>query len=167
MNKLDAFNKDKRKCKKCKDYYDEKPNKVLCDGCHKKWNDTLVFTDWCAIGREMTSIRLVIFYQTPDGTLLKSNEDVNQALEEYLVSNINTINSPLNSFINNPGFVVKNFEIPETLDKDLITDICNGKSMKVWIEKRVMFEVEFYQSWIFTKNKKDDWELFGTDTMSH
>jgi hypothetical protein len=115
----------------------------------------------------MTSIRLVIFYQTPDGTLLKSNEDVNQALEEYLVSNINTINSPLNSFINNPGFVVKDFEIPETLDKDLITDICNGKSMKVWIEKRVMFEVEFYQSWIFTKNKKDDWELFGTDTMSN
>lgn len=86
-------------------------------------------------------------------------------LEEYFVSNINTINSPLNSFINNePGFVVKDFEIPETLDKDLIIDICNGKSMKFWIEKHVDFDREFYRSWIFTKNK-DDWELFGTDTM--
>jgi hypothetical protein len=58
MNKLDAFNNDKRKCKKCKDYYDEKTSRtyakqflesfarergytissVLCEGCYVKWS---------------------------------------------------------------------------------------------------------------------------------
>jgi|694.fasta_scaffold12015_18 anaerobic ribonucleoside-triphosphate reductase len=35
-NKLDAFNKDKRKCEKCKEYYDKTENK-LCVDCNEKW----------------------------------------------------------------------------------------------------------------------------------
>jgi hypothetical protein len=41
MNKLDAFNNDKTKCKKCKNYYDKikafGAKKVLCDSCYEKW----------------------------------------------------------------------------------------------------------------------------------
>ena len=72
MNKLDAFNKDKRKCKKCKEYYDycdvgeHYLIKPICEGCNKKWelfwtkaippNRTVLstgkqrdrnFDDWC------------------------------------------------------------------------------------------------------------------------
>jgi hypothetical protein len=62
-NKLDAFNNDKIKCKKCKKYYPSYQS-VLCKGCNKKWRffsidipqdhrydlDRLVrttFEDWC------------------------------------------------------------------------------------------------------------------------
>jgi hypothetical protein len=35
-NKLDSFNKDKVKCKKCKEYYDT--NKLLlCNVCFERW----------------------------------------------------------------------------------------------------------------------------------
>jgi hypothetical protein len=42
MNKLDSFNKDKRKCKKCKNYCDKKPlnfllSDKLCEYCTAKW----------------------------------------------------------------------------------------------------------------------------------
>jgi len=65
-NKLDSFNKDKRKCQKCKEYYDEisvasKPKffmydsisrliLTLCDGCYAKWNpkfSLIEFENWC------------------------------------------------------------------------------------------------------------------------
>jgi hypothetical protein len=37
-NKLDAFNNDKVKCKKCKDYYDDKAHpSMICIDCHEKW----------------------------------------------------------------------------------------------------------------------------------
>ena len=40
-NKLDSFNKDKRKCQKCKEYYDlegvPRRCKVLCGECCNKW----------------------------------------------------------------------------------------------------------------------------------
>jgi hypothetical protein len=52
MNKLDVFNKDKVKCKKCKEYFDKKTvliaialGGVLCDGCYAKWN-AACGTDW-------------------------------------------------------------------------------------------------------------------------
>ena len=67
MNKLDAFNKDKAKCKKCKEYYDENEFKgwklTICLSCltnwRSRWNaacDNWVpdrsvlspkFEDWC------------------------------------------------------------------------------------------------------------------------
>jgi hypothetical protein len=63
MSKLDTFNKDKFKCKKCKDYFDYPPRlsidgKLLCDVCYKKWvtyDDMELpttplsnyFDDWC------------------------------------------------------------------------------------------------------------------------
>jgi hypothetical protein len=34
-NKLDSFNRDKTKCKKCKKYYDY--STLLCDDCEVKW----------------------------------------------------------------------------------------------------------------------------------
>jgi hypothetical protein len=44
-NKLDTFNKDKRKCLKCKEYFDKRHKKsfplVLCDDCVKKWHQFL------------------------------------------------------------------------------------------------------------------------------
>jgi hypothetical protein len=64
-NKLNSFNKDKIKCKKCKEYFDEVVYfhtwgiKIrLCEDCHKKWIQvpvtatTHVFytkdlEDWC------------------------------------------------------------------------------------------------------------------------
>ncbi len=36
MNKLDAFNNDKTKCKKCKEYFDYN-YLYLCENCFKKW----------------------------------------------------------------------------------------------------------------------------------
>ena len=45
-NKLDTFNKDKIKCEKCKDYYDDCSEvwkvprswyPLLCDDCYDKW----------------------------------------------------------------------------------------------------------------------------------
>jgi hypothetical protein len=36
MNKLDAFNKDKDKCVKCKEYFDSDYWNV-CKDCRKKW----------------------------------------------------------------------------------------------------------------------------------
>jgi hypothetical protein len=73
MNKLDTFNKDKFKCKKCKDYYDiahdltktySRTYKYLsmCETCYKRWNEVFwntdmskqpaadilkIFEDWC------------------------------------------------------------------------------------------------------------------------
>ena len=38
-NKLDAFNNDKFRCPKCKEYFDFYAwmNKLLCDVCYEKW----------------------------------------------------------------------------------------------------------------------------------
>jgi hypothetical protein len=38
-NKLDAFNKDKIKCKKCKEYYEYLSDEhfLLCGKCYKEW----------------------------------------------------------------------------------------------------------------------------------
>jgi hypothetical protein len=64
MNKLDAFNNDKVKCKKCKNYYEIDPSNpcLLCKGCIKKWSEKVrdldrrgllhknlhkAFEDWC------------------------------------------------------------------------------------------------------------------------
>jgi hypothetical protein len=73
-NKLDSFNKDKRKCKKCKKYYDKISmeskvfiyngiktlrNEDLCEDCNVIWaeiywnimmnwkNEKSNFEDWC------------------------------------------------------------------------------------------------------------------------
>jgi hypothetical protein len=60
-NKLDSFNKDKRKCKKCKEYYENDTlypqSKLLCRDCHEKWDRfwvkipiiswDKVWRDWC------------------------------------------------------------------------------------------------------------------------
>jgi hypothetical protein len=59
MNKLDSFNKDKVKCKKCKKYYDESGYRLvdpLCSVCLENWfsqpdflrgEETISFEDWC------------------------------------------------------------------------------------------------------------------------
>jgi hypothetical protein len=70
MNNLDAFNKDKVKCKKCKDYFDKKEHPgflietsidlPICENCNEKWTDIYwsnpieefthfkqVFERWC------------------------------------------------------------------------------------------------------------------------
>ena len=58
-NKLDAFNKDKAKCKKCKDYFELTTSrlKYMCKNCHEKWvkyitslkslKEMEIFKDWC------------------------------------------------------------------------------------------------------------------------
>jgi hypothetical protein len=55
MNKLDTFNKDKVKCKICKEYYDENEFKgwklTICLVCLTKWRSRsdlqISFDDWC------------------------------------------------------------------------------------------------------------------------
>ena len=66
MNKLDVFNNDKIKCKKCKEYFDKTKafgvwffpataiqQPLLCENCDIKWNQyeyksyTQIFDDWC------------------------------------------------------------------------------------------------------------------------
>ena len=64
MSKLDTFNKDKFKCKKCKKYFDEPSNSTgflsdgLCEYCAEKWYilrvggklggiEDRAFKDWC------------------------------------------------------------------------------------------------------------------------
>lgn len=101
----------------------------------------------------MTKIRLVTFYEASDCwdiTEANPDKEIGEQLEEYVTSNIQNITSP--------GFVVKDFEVPEDLEKQLILDICNGKSMAVWIENSVDFHSEYYQNWIFFKNKENSWE---------
>jgi|688.fasta_scaffold12015_17 hypothetical protein len=58
-NKLDAFNKDKAKCLKCKDYFELRDSrlKYMCRNCHEKWakyiksfkhlKDMNSFENWC------------------------------------------------------------------------------------------------------------------------
>jgi hypothetical protein len=99
-------------------------------------------------------IRLVIFYDTPDAyNVIEDDEDreVDEKLEEYVNTNINNLNSP--------GFVVENFEVPDSLERQLVLDICNGKSMCIWTTKSVDFYSELYLSWIFT-NKEGVWKKF-------
>ena len=65
-NKLDSFNKDKVKCKKCKEYYDydiKYDTKIMCKSCSAEWHEVYwniniikypkardihrAFNDWC------------------------------------------------------------------------------------------------------------------------
>jgi hypothetical protein len=48
-NKLDSFNKDKVKCLKCKEYFDNR-RYYLCEDCYRKWSDFVnleAFLNWC------------------------------------------------------------------------------------------------------------------------
>ena len=55
-NKLDSFNKDKTKCKKCKEYYDKRNKKsfpmVLCNNCAKKW--LKCYNKWTRVAGELS-----------------------------------------------------------------------------------------------------------------
>ena len=109
----------------------------------------------------MFKIRLVTFYEAPGAYNFVSLDIVNdedfdiidqvEQLEEYVVTNIKSLNSP--------GFLVEDFEVPDSLEKTLILDICNGKSHGVWMQKSVDFNNELYLSWIFI-NKGGVWENF-------
>jgi len=51
-NKLDTFNKDKRKCQKCKEYFDAPRWSCLCEDCYIKWaiaahKHLCSIEDWC------------------------------------------------------------------------------------------------------------------------
>lgn len=103
----------------------------------------------------MIDIRLVVFYEAPDAFDICEadlDQEIDEQLEEYVVANVHNIDSP--------GFVVQDFEVPDTLDRQLILDICNGKSMGIWTQKSVDFDSELYLSWIFAKNNENKWEQF-------
>ena len=99
-------------------------------------------------------IRLVVFYEAPNAyDIIEDDEDreVEDQLEDYVRNNINNLNSP--------GFVVEDFTAPDSLERQLVLDICNGKSMGIWTMNSVDFRSELYLSWIFT-NKDGVWKEF-------
>lgn len=103
----------------------------------------------------MTKIRLVTFYEAPNwAEIIEADEEkeVDEQLEQYARDNIDNITAP--------GFEVEDFEVPDTLDRQLILDICNGKSMGLWTIKSVDFNNEMWVNWIFYKNKDNHWEEF-------
>ena len=104
----------------------------------------------------MTKIRLVTFYEASncwDITEADLDREIDEQLEEYVVSNINNITAP--------GFEIEDFEVPDSLDRQLVLDICNGKSFGIWSCNYVDFNSEYYQNWIYYKNKKNVWTKFG------
>ena len=103
----------------------------------------------------MTKIRLVTFYEAPNcWDIIEADEEkeVDEQLEQYVKDNIDNITAP--------GFQVEDFEVPDTLDRQLILDVCNGKSMALWTIKSVDFNSEMYLNWIFFNNKENSWEEF-------
>lgn len=109
----------------------------------------------------MLKIRLVTFYEAPncwDITVPDLDKEIDEQLEEYVCSNIDNITAP--------GFEIEDFEVPDSLDRQLVLDICNGKSMGFWTMKSVDFNNEMYLSWIFCKNKKNAWTKFITQIPS-
>ena len=109
----------------------------------------------------MIKVRLVTFYEAPscwDRFESDADEDVelDVQLNEYVGSNIGQIDSP--------GFEVEDFEIPDNLNmgenKQLVMDICNGKSFSTWINNGVDFHNEYYQNWVYFKNKDNEWQEF-------
>lgn len=110
----------------------------------------------------MLKIRLVTFYEAPDcwditSFLFFESKEVDEQLEEYVDNNINNITAP--------GFEIEDFEVPDNLtmssNKQFIVDICQGKSFGIWSYKNVDFNSEYYQNWIYYKNKENVWTKFG------
>lgn len=107
----------------------------------------------------MVKIRLVTFYEAPNCWNITNDEDdrdLDVQLGEYVFDNIDNITTP--------GFWVEDFEIPDNLtmdsNKQFVVDICQGRSFNTWNEAGVDFGSEYYQNWIFFKNKENSWEEF-------
>jgi hypothetical protein len=107
----------------------------------------------------MVKIRLVTFYEVPNCWNITNDEDdrdLDVQLGEYVFDNIDNITAP--------GFEIEDFEIPDNLtmdsNKEFVVDICQGRSFNAWNEAGVDFGSEYYQNWIFFKNKENSWEEF-------
>lgn len=107
----------------------------------------------------MVKIRLVTFYETPncwDNFDDEDDRDIDVQLSEYVFKNINDIGGS--------GFEIEDFEVPDNLtadsNKQFVVDICQGRSFNAWNEAGVDFGGEYYQNWIFYKNKENSWEEF-------
>lgn len=107
----------------------------------------------------MLKIRLVTFYEAPNCwniTNDKDDRDEDVQLSDYVFGNIDNITAP--------GFEIEDFEVPDNLtmdsNKQFVVDICQGKSFAIWSYKNVDFNSEYYQNWIFFKNKENSWEEF-------
>ena len=106
----------------------------------------------------MTQIRLITFYEAPDCWNITDpdlDNEIDEQLEKYVANNVDSINSP--------GFEIEDFEIPDNLmiqsNKQFVFDICQGKSFDIWSYKSVDFSSEYYQNWIYFKNKNNSWEI--------
>lgn len=107
----------------------------------------------------MANIRLVTFYEAPkcwDITDANYDKDVIVQLSEYVFGHIDHIDSP--------GFEVEDFEIPDNLmmesNKELVVDLCKGRSFTIWYDVDVNFNNQYFNNWIFFKNKDNSWEEF-------
>jgi len=107
----------------------------------------------------MIKIRLVTFYEAPNCWKITNDEDdrgIDVQLSEYVFGNIDNITAS--------GFCVEDFEIPDNLNMDsnkqFVVDICQGRSFCTWLYRGVDLRSEYYQNWIFIKNKENSWEEF-------
>ena len=86
---------------------------------------------------------------------------VHENFDNFVVSEINNNNllqsfekdSPLNKMES------IEFKVPDDLDKQLIFDICYGKSFNMWFEYQIDVYQDYFQNWVFYK-KDDKWEKF-------
>jgi len=52
------------------------------------------------------------------------------------------------------------FEVPDDLDKQLISDICIGKAHSFWYLRDIDFRQDYYASWTFVE-KNGKWEILN------
>jgi hypothetical protein len=92
-----------------------------------------------------------------EGYLPDQFDDDSSDFDIFVASEVNK-DKLLHSFEkDNPFNEMKiiEFEIPDDLDKQLIFDICSGKSHNLWYLHNIDFSEEYHASWVFIeKNNK-------------
>ena len=94
------------------------------------------------------------FEETDDFTVYENFDD-------FVVREVNN-NNLLQSFEKDNLFNKMEsieFEVPDDLSKQLIFDICYGKSCNMWFEHQIDFYQDYYQYWVFVE-KDGKWEGF-------
>jgi hypothetical protein len=92
------------------------------------------------------NIRLVIAKDWPNGDFDNDDPDTDHLIHQYVNDNANNINK-----LEEVGLDVEDFTVPDTLDKQLVLDICSGKTFGVCFNYSTDFYSDYYQNWIFVE----------------